>query len=149
VQDPEAHTSQIISVLGSFEDEDEEVLKLYMPYIPISLADLLSSPFFSPHPFPPTATPDAAASRQQERQFTTIARSIIFQVLSAIAYLHDDSRQIAHRDIKPENILLTRDGCVKLIDFGVCWQANEPDLEKEDDIWPEYPGKLYFEVCTG
>ncbi|EAU92375.1 CMGC/CDK protein kinase [Coprinopsis cinerea okayama7 len=139
----------IISVLGSFDDEETDTLKVYMPYIPISLADLLSSPYFSPHPFPPQLPQDLVALRFHEAQFTTISRSIIVQVLCAVAYLHDESRRIAHRDIKPENILLTKDGCVKLIDFGVCWKEKEPGYSKQYDLWPEYSGKLYFEVCTG
>jgi tetratricopeptide (TPR) repeat protein/tRNA A-37 threonylcarbamoyl transferase component Bud32 len=39
------------------------------------------------------------------------------QVLEAVDYAH--ARLIAHRDIKPSNILVTRDGQVKLLDFGI------------------------------
>jgi cyclin-dependent kinase 8/11 len=44
--------------------------------------------------------------------------------------------------------MLTKDGCVKLVDFGVSWKEKEPDLEKSHDLWPEYRGKMYFEVST-
>lgn len=139
---------QIIRILGSFRDEEQHLLNIYMPFLPISLSCLLSSPFFSPHPFPPLRVPDDDACKLYEDQFNTIAKSIMLQTLSALAYLHDEQRRIGHRDIKPENIMLTKDGCVKLVDFGVSWKEREPDLEKSRDLWPEYRGRIYFEVST-
>ena len=37
--------------------------------------------------------------------------------MQGLAYLH--SMKIIHRDIKPSNILISREGVVKLCDFGV------------------------------
>ncbi|MGP8201053.1 MAG: protein kinase domain-containing protein [Limisphaerales bacterium] len=45
------------------------------------------------------------------------ALAIVPQICEALQYAHD--RGIVHRDIKPENILLSKDGQVKIADFGV------------------------------
>ncbi len=45
------------------------------------------------------------------------ALAIVPQICDALEYAH--ARGIVHRDIKPENILLSREGRVKIADFGV------------------------------
>ncbi|HZU82128.1 MAG TPA: serine/threonine-protein kinase [Polyangiaceae bacterium] len=45
------------------------------------------------------------------------ALDIARQVGRALVYMHEHG--IVHRDLKPENVLLTPDGQVKLIDFGI------------------------------
>ena len=42
--------------------------------------------------------------------------SIFTQTIHAFSYL--ESKHILHRDIRPENIMVTKDGNVKIIDFG-------------------------------
>ena len=144
---------QIVHIIGSFHDDDQMMLSIYMEHIPISLSDLLASPYFSPHPFPPSAKADAEVSRLKAEQFNLIAKSIAFQTLCALAFLHDEQRQIAHRDIKPANVMLTKEGCVKLIDFGVSFQGTQEPAHgepgKRADLWPETKERLYFEVSTG
>jgi serine/threonine-protein kinase len=48
------------------------------------------------------------------------------QILDALSYAHQ--QKIIHRDIKPANMMLTNNGVVKLMDFGIARSGNDRSL---------------------
>ena len=55
-----------------------------------------------------------------------LAVKYIDQVLDALSYAH--KQNIIHRDIKPANMMLTPDGVVKLMDFGIARSSTDRSL---------------------
>ena len=58
------------------------------------------------------------------------AATLISELAGAIAILH--AQGVAHADIKPENLLLTSDGHVKLVDFGLSAQFEKGTNKRVD-----------------
>jgi len=59
------------------------------------------------------------ALEQKRRLPVPAAAYVVAELASALAYLHGQQQPIVHRDVTPQNIFVTREGHVKLSDFGV------------------------------
>src|SRR6185369_8257261 len=62
-------------------------------------------------------TLDARMRRKGGRLAADEVLALADQILDTLAAAHEQG--IVHRDLKPENLFITRDGVVKMLDFGI------------------------------
>jgi tRNA A-37 threonylcarbamoyl transferase component Bud32 len=60
-----------------------------------------------------------ALARQDHRMEPAIAAWIAAKILEGLDYAHRKGEGVIHRDLSPRNVMLSRDGEVKLVDFGI------------------------------
>ncbi|WP_409484211.1 Stk1 family PASTA domain-containing Ser/Thr kinase [Arsenicicoccus dermatophilus] len=102
----------IVAVFDSGEDVVENAVGVteVVPYIVMELVEgyTLSQLMHDQGPFSPED-----------------AMRIGEQILAGLGYSHE--RGIVHRDVKPGNVMLTGDGMVKVMDFGIARGGMGPD----------------------
>lgn len=88
-----------------------------------------------------------ALRSRQERLPLPACLYVLSELAEALAYLHERPSPdgtlvgLVHRDVNPPNVLLSRDGAVKLSDFGVArWQSTDSGLTQVG----ETRGKLAY-----
>ncbi|WP_375768881.1 protein kinase [Archangium gephyra] len=67
---------------------------------------------------------ESLAALLQREQRLGVRRSVEIMCGVASGLAHAHGRHIVHRDLKPSNVFITRQGTVKLLDFGLAWLAS-------------------------
>ena len=60
------------------------------------------------------------------------SRSVLIQTARALEYVH--LRGLVHRDVTPSNIMVLPDGTVRLMDFGVVKENDQPDMTSHGEV---------------
>ena len=54
---------------------------------------------------------------KDEQMDPKLTKSYLYQLLQGILFCHQ--RRVLHRDMKPQNLLIDKNGCIKIADFGL------------------------------
>ncbi|KAG8997210.1 hypothetical protein FRB94_007817 [Tulasnella sp. JGI-2019a] len=141
------HVNVIEMLVARRELEKFELYyEIHMPFVPLTLSNLLDSVLLLPTASRALIRPLGVSIEFDSTQvLRLLTKSIAYQILLALGYLYNgilpgERGKVAHRDIKPANVLIDGSGCVKLIDFGIAWSPDFARSEQAgtvDDGWEE------------
>ena len=115
-------------VLSRFQTEREILARLVHPNI-ARLLDAGTTSEGLPYFVMEYIAGQPMTAYANERNLSITQRLGLFRIVcSAVAYAHQNL--VVHRDLKPENVLVTDQGEVKLLDFGIAKLIDEsnPDV---------------------
>ena len=166
---PRLSTDEGAENLVGFEVEKQILSAIHGPHAPrfVAAGDVSTLPYLVMEYIEGRTLQDWL-DRSSRRDPAEIAR--IGALIAHAAYsLHQ--QEVCHLDLKPANVLLKNDSSVVLLDFGLAWHAQYPDLLAEEmraaagsNIWiaPEQVagvrgdprsdvfaiGVMLYEMCT-
>ena len=64
-----------------------------------------------------------------------LTKSYLYQLLQGILFCHQ--RRVLHRDMKPQNLLIDKNGCIKIADFGLARAFGIPVRVYTHEVCPQ------------
>lgn len=128
------HTAMIRQpqVLDRFKKEAQVLARLLHPNIAVIYNFIeQDGQYFMVMEYVEGKNLDALARAHQTLPYKTIV-AMFLQALEGLCHAH--KKGITHRDIKPSNLILTPEGTVKLMDFGIAKIAGEQKLTQVNRV---------------
>jgi serine/threonine protein kinase/Tol biopolymer transport system component len=114
--------------LQRFEQEARSASALYHPYI-ITIYDIdrhEGAPYIAMELVQGKTLGDLMGEGQ-----LPLGRTLHYAIQTALGLSRAHAQGIVHRDLKPDNLMVTEDGLVKILDFGLA-KLTEPEREVTD-----------------
>jgi serine/threonine-protein kinase len=78
-------------------------------------------------------------ARREALMSPNVAAWITARILDGLDYAHRKGEGVIHRDLSPRNVMLSRDGDVKLVDFGIAVTLGEGDSDSQSAPTGSFP----------
>jgi serine/threonine protein kinase len=79
-----------------------------------------------------TGDAETPFGKREEQQFYLNLAKAMAEVAEGLQHAH--SRGVIHRDIKPSNLILDRNGCLRILDFGLARLEGQESLTSSGDF---------------